>query len=150
MHQLVAQGIEAHKHLVEHALGVLLRQGTVDALARFFKRLAPVLRNAAVAARVVHRVPKGLEHVLVVQQNAHRAGKHLPHQFQKRPALARGSDGVIRSVYISPQSIIVTLFLLNARELIHYLFKLTHKISWAILQFIKSIIGATLPIIVGN
>ena len=49
MHQLVAQGIEAHKHLVEHALGVLLRQGTVDALARFFKRLAPVLRNAAVA-----------------------------------------------------------------------------------------------------
>ena len=49
MHQLVAQGIEAHKHLVEHALGVLLRQGTVDALACFFKRLAPVLRNAAVA-----------------------------------------------------------------------------------------------------
>ena len=80
MHQLVAQRVQAHKHLVQHALGVLLRQGALHALAGIGEGIAPMRGRAAIAARVVERVPERLKHKLVVQQDADRAGKHLPHQ----------------------------------------------------------------------
>ena len=80
MHQLVAQRVQAHEHLVQHPLGILLRQRAMHALARVVERLAPMVGRAAIAARVVQRIPKGLEHVLVIEQYANGAGEHLPHQ----------------------------------------------------------------------
>ena len=80
MHQLVAQCVQAHKHLVQHALGVLLGQCALHALTRISEGLAPVLRNAAITVRVVERIPERLKHILVVQQNANRTREHLPHQ----------------------------------------------------------------------
>ena len=80
MHRLVAQCVQAHEHFVQQPLGILLRQRTLHALARIIEGLAPVLRNAAIAVRVVERVPRRLEYVLVTQQHANRAREHLPQQ----------------------------------------------------------------------
>lgn len=56
MHQLVAQRVQAHEHLVQHPLRILLRQRALNALARIVERLALMLRKAAIAAWVVERI----------------------------------------------------------------------------------------------
>lgn len=51
--------------------------------------LVPVAGNAAIAARVVQRIPKELGHILVIEQQANGAGEHLSHRRGEGLALVQ-------------------------------------------------------------